>query len=78
MEQLSTAASTRGFLGPNGPRTSHSDSTQLDSLPRAALLRLQRWAIDEMIADPALDLTALTRMNANDDGVCVCIKRIDV
>jgi len=51
---------------------------QLDSLPRAALLRLQRWAIDEMIADPALDLSALTRINANDAGarVCVCVKRI--
>jgi len=29
VEQLSTAASTRGFLGPYGPQTSHSDSTQL-------------------------------------------------
>jgi len=27
VEQLSTAASIRGFLGPNGPQTSHSDST---------------------------------------------------
>jgi len=35
------------------------------ALPRDSMLRLQRWALDEMILHPTLDLTGLTTLNTN-------------
>jgi len=37
----------------------------IEQLPHAAFLRLQRWALDEMINDPTLDLTGLTTFNTH-------------
>jgi len=40
------------------------------ALPRLSLLRLQHWALNEMIAYPDLDLTGLTSMNAGPNAGC--------